>query len=269
MEYKNLTAKEKIPVLGLGTWKMGGGLIADRNNDDKYIEAISYAVKRGITHIDTAEIYGRGHAEELIAEALKTQDRKKLFITSKVSPFHLSYKGVIKACKGSLKRLKTDYLDLYLIHWPNPLASMKSTMAGFDELVSGGLIKHIGVSNFSASQLQNTQKHTKNKIVTNQVHYNLEHRNPEKEMVPYCQREKIILTAYSPLAQGGLVEGQKLETIAKKYKKTPLQVALRWLIEKPQVIVIPKASSTEHIDELFGALGWKMSEEDQDYLSAA
>ncbi len=270
MEFKTLATGGKIPALGLGTWGMGGGMTADRSNDKKYVEAITYAIKKGITHIDTAELYGHGHCEELVGQAIKKFDRKKLFITTKVSPQHLFTAGQIKkSCQNSLKRLGRDYVDLYLIHWPNPLAPMKTVMATFDELLEEGLVKNIGVSNFSLRQLQNAQKLSKNKIVTNQVHYNLLHRDPEEELLAFCQKENIILTAYTPIAKGQ-IEGQSdvLEKVAQKYHKTPIQAALRWLLEKPNVIAIPKASSPEHIDELLGSLGWKMSKVDQDLLSA-
>lgn len=269
MEFKNLTGTVKIPVLGLGTWRMGGGLTEDRSNDQKYIEAIQYAIQKEITHIDTAEAYGAGHAEELVGAAIKKFDRNKLFITTKVSPHHLSYQGILDACGRSLKRLDTTYIDLYLIHWPNPLASMKNAMKAFDQLVDESKIRFIGVSNFSVSQIKNAQKYTKNKIICDQVHYSLMTREPEEELLEFCQKEKIILTAYTPLEKGELsVAGnQALDRIAKKYGKTQTAVALRWLIEKPQVIVIPKASTREHIDEILGSLGWKLKKEDEDLLS--
>jgi len=269
MEFKNLTPRVKIPALGLGTWRMGGEIRADYSRDKEYVEAIRYAIKHGITHIDTAELYGAGHTEELVGEAIKGFSRKKLFITTKVSPHHLSFDNILAACQRSLKRLQTDYIDLYLIHWPNPLASMKNAMAALDKLVNDGLVHFIGVSNFSVRQLKNAQKYSQNKIVTNQVHYSLLHRDPEKELPPFCQKEGIILTAYSPLAVGRLTQKgfDALDRICAKYQKTPAQIALRWLIEKPNVITISKASSKEHTDELYGSLGWKMKKEDQEYLA--
>lgn len=269
MEYKNLTPKVKIPVLGLGTWGIGGGMRADYSNDKKYIEAIGYAISKGIFHIDTAEIYGAGHAEELVGEAIKNFDRSKIFLTTKVSPHHLfTSRQIVKACESSLKRLTTDYIDLYLIHWPNPLMRLKNVMATFDQLAEQKLVRFIGVSNFSIRQLKNAQKYTKNEIVANQVHYSLLHREPEKGLLHFCQQNKIILTAYTPLAEGQLARPgiKPLDEIAAKYKKTPVQVALRWLIEKPQVITIPKASTKDHIDEITGSLGWNLKKEDQKYL---
>lgn len=155
MEFKNLTSNQKISALGLGTWKMGGNFQPDRSRDREYIEAITYAIGKGITHIDTAELYGAGHAEELVGQAIKKFERKKLFITTKVSPHHLSYQGIVDACGRSLKRLNTSYIDLYLIHWPNPLTSMKNAMSAFDDLVKDKKIRYIGVSNFSVRQFQN------------------------------------------------------------------------------------------------------------------
>ena len=278
MEFKNLTSKIKIPVLGLGTWGIGGGLRVDHSRNKQEIEAIQYAVSCGITHLDTAEIYGGGQTEELIGVAIKGFDRKKIFVTTKVVPQHLFFqKQIFTAAKNSLRRLKTDYIDLYLIHWPAPFAPIKNVMAAFDKLVSEGLVKFIGVSNFSLKQLQNAQKYSKNKIVTNQVEYSLLHREPENELLPFCQKEKIILTAYTPLASGRLAQKAVpasrqgftgLDKIAAKYNKTCAQVALRWLIEKPQVIVIPKSSKKEHIDELLGSLGWKLAKEDIEYLDS-
>lgn len=269
MEYKTISGI-KIPVLGLGTWHMGGGMSADYSNDEKYIEAIRYTISKGITHIDTAEIYSAGHAEELVGEAIKKFVRKKLFITTKISPHHIFLPSqIVKSCENSLKRLQTDYIDLYLIHWPNPLAPMKKVMSTFDQLVKNGKIKNIGVSNFSVHQFQNAQKYTKHKIVCNQVRYSLADRSVENGLLQFCGKEDIILTAYTPLESGMFAKDRSdaLEAIAKKYKKTKIQVALRYLIEKPNVITIPKASSKPHIDELLGAVGWKMSKADQECLS--
>lgn len=267
MEYKEVN-ELKIPVLGLGTWHMGGGLRAEPAHDQDYISAIRYALDQDITHIDTAELYGGGHTEELVGQAIKSYDRQQLFITSKVSPHHLSYRGVLKACKSSLKRLHTDYLDLYLIHWPNPLANISRVMRAFDELVSAGKIRCLGVSNFSLKQLQRAQSLTPNPIITNQVEYSLLHQKPAKNLLPYCQKQGILLTAYTPLAHGWLAQVglSALDDICQRYHKTPVQLALRWLIDQPNVIAIPKASSVAHIDELLGSLGWHLKSPDSQLL---
>ena len=264
MEFKNLTGKVKIPALGLGTWEMGGKMSADRSNDDYHIEAIRYAIKIGITHIDTAEMYAAGHCEEIVGEAIKKADRKKLFITTKVWPIHLTHDQILRSCEESLKRLQTNYIDLYLIHWPNPQANMKEVMSTFDQLVAQKQVHHIGVSNFSLKQFKEAQKYTQNKIVTNQVEYNLFNLKPEDELLPFCQKEKVILTAYSPLAQGGLV-GKRydlIDQLSQKYKKTHIQILLRYLIDHPQVITIPKSSSKDHLDEIIGTLGWHLEKSD-------
>ena len=146
---------------------------------------------------------------------------------------------------------------------------MKKVMATFDKLVKEGLIRYAGVSNFSVRQFEEAQKYTQNKIVNNQVHYNLLHRNPEKELLGFCQKENVVLTAYTPLASGRLKTGNfpALDQIAQKYGKSAAQVVIRWLIDKQQVITIPKASSREHIDEIMGSLGWKLEKEDQKLLN--
>lgn len=253
MEYKDLTKNQRIPVLGLGTWNL-------RN-----VEAIRYAIENGITHVDTAQMYG---TESLVGEAIKMYDRNKIFITTKVSPEHLSFDQILFSAEKSLARLQTNYIDLYLIHRPNPAANMKKVMAAFDKLIKEKLIRFIGLSNFSVDQFRQAQHYTSNKIVTNQVHYNLLYREPEEELLSFCQKEKIILTAYSPLAEGRLVRGKfpNLDKIAHKYGKTLVQVALRWLIGKPQVIAIPKSSNKEHIDEIIGSLGWNLEKEEQELL---
>ena len=274
MEYKKVN-NIKIPALGLGTWHMGGTLIANHSNDAEYIEAIKRAIDRGITHIDTAELYGAGHAEELVGKVITNYDRKKLFITTKVSPNHLLTKNqVINAAKNSLRRLNTDYIDLYLVHWLPPLLyhnALKNSMSAFDQLVEEGLVRHIGVSNFSVRQVKEAQELTKNKIITNQVEYSLLNRNPETELLDFCVKEKVILTAYTPIAKGRLNnEAFKiLHEIAKKYKKTAIQVSLRYLLDKENVIAIPKMTSEAHLKEILGCLKWRLKKEDQELLKNA
>lgn len=271
MEYKKL-GTVKIPVLGIGTWNMGSGMSARSSNDKQDILAIKTAVKLGMTHIDTAELYSNGHAEELVAAAIQGFDRKKLFITSKVMSQHLRYDDVIKAAKASLKRLQTDYMDLYLIHWPSSSIPLKQTMKAMDYLVENGLTKFIGVSNFDVEEMREAQEHSQNKVVTNQVEYNLIRRNAgmvsslpvESAVLPYCQENNMFLTAYSPVDRGTLTRPgiPLLDEIAKKYNKTQAQVAINWLISKKNVITIPKTSNIEHLKDNLGAVGWKMSKED-------
>lgn len=273
MEYKTI-AGIKLPVLGIGTWDMGRvkgswHLVREKpdySNDEQCVAAIKEAIKLGMWHIDTAEMYSSGHAEEIVAAAIKDVPRKSVFITTKVLPSHLKHDELIAAAEGSLRRLQLEYVDLYLIHWLNSTSQIKEAIAAMDELVAAGKVKHIGVSNFSTKQLQLAQSYTKNKIVANQVEYNLLDRSCEKDLLPYCEEKGIILTAYSPLAQGKLLKNKTLDSIAAKYGKTPAQVALNWLISKKNVITIPKAGSVEHVRENTGAVGWKLSKDDLEVI---
>ncbi len=276
MEYKNLTDEVKIPVIGLGTWSMGGGMVKNTINDEGDITAIRFAIELGMTHIDTAEMYGDGHCEELVGIAIKDFDRENLFITTKVLPEHLRYKDVISAAQRSLSRLETNYIDLYLIHWPNPGIPLEETMRAMDYLVEQKITRFIGVSNFGIRDIKESQKYSKNKIVANQIEYNLLVRNRgsltnsmESDINPYCYENDILIIAYEPLAKGKLIKQKYriLDEIASKYNKTQAQIALNWLISQMNVITIPKSSNLEHIEENLGALGWRMKEEDINKLS--
>lgn len=276
MEFKNLSNNIKIPVIGLGTWTIGGGDEADTTYDKENISAIKTAIKLGITHIDNAEAYAQGHSEELVGRAIVGLDRKSLFITSKVSPEHLSYDNLLASAKGSLQRLNTDYIDLYLIHAPNPDIPIQETMKAMDFLVEQKLVRCIGVSNFSVDQIKEAQKYTKNKIVANQIEYNLLVRdkgrvteNMESEIIPYCQENNIFIIAWRPLARGKLAKpGFKiLDELADKYHKTQAQIAINWLISKKGIVVISKSTKVEHLEKNLGAIGWKLRQEDTDRLN--
>ncbi len=258
-----------IPVLGLGTWGFGGEYGRSESKDEKDIESIRNAIDLGFTHIDGAEMYGHGHTEELIGRAIRGRYREKLFITSKVWKDDLSYDNVICACEKSLKRVGTDYFDLYLVHAWNKDYPLKKTMEAMDVLVEEKLVKHIGVSNFFTSSLKEAQSYSRNKIVTNQVDYSLLVRDAEKELLPYCQAQDIILTAYTPLSRGKLATpGFKvLDEIAKKYGKTQAQIAINWLISHKNVITIPKSGNIEHLKENLGGIGWRMDRLDIERLN--
>lgn len=271
MEFKNLTEDVQIPALGLGTWGMGGKEEKDTTYDKENVLAIKTAIKLGITHIDTAEFYGNGHAEELVGEAIKEFNRKDLFITTKVKGENLSYEDVISAAKRSLKRLGTNYIDLYLIHWPNPDIPLKETMKAMDYLVKEKLVRFIGVSNFSVEEMKEAQKHSENKIVANQIEYNLLVRDKglfsedmESEILPYCQEKDILFIAWRPLALGQLAKPglPLLDDLARKYNKTQAQIAINWLVSKKNVITIPKATGIEHLKENLGSIGWKLEQKD-------
>ncbi|MBI2176538.1 aldo/keto reductase [Candidatus Woesearchaeota archaeon] len=269
MECKTI-AGIKLPAIGIGTWNMGRakGPVerADYSNDEQCILAIKKAIKLGMWHIDTAEMYSSGHTEEIVGAAIKDIPRKKVFVTTKVLPLHLKHNDLIAAAEESLKRLQLEYVDLYLIHWVNLTSQIREAIAAMDELVESGSVKHIGVSNFSTKQLQLAQSFTKNKIVTNQVEYSLLDRSCEKELLPYCQENDVALTAYTPLAEGKILKNKTLAAVAEKHSKTPAQVALNWLISKKNVIAIPKAATMEHVRENAGAVGWKLNREDTEML---
>lgn len=258
---KKLKDGFEMPEFGIGTWQMGGKEVRNPQNDDKKdITAIQEAIRLGVTHIDTAESYADGYAETLTGKAVDGYDKSELFIVSKVRPEHLKYGDVLRSCEASLRRLKTDYLDLYLIHSPNPEISIEETLKAMDELVREGLVKNIGVSNFRTERLKKAQKHTNNKLVVNQVYYNLVIREPEHEgLLRYCQENDVLLEAYRPVEKGALLvqPAPVLDRLAKKYDKTPAQIAINWL---------SKTSTIEHLKENLGAIGWQMDNGDVERL---
>jgi diketogulonate reductase-like aldo/keto reductase len=269
---------ESVAVIGLGTWNMGGRESPDYRDDERLIEAIRYAVELGMNHIDTAEMYAAGHAEELVGEAVKQFSRDEVFIATKVWPSNLRYEDVIRSCRRSLERLQLKYVDLYMVHWPNPRIPLQETMKAMEKLVKDGLIRYIGVSNFDVELLEEAMNALKREeIVANQVEYSLEAREVERELIPFCERNGITVTAYTPLGKGRIPaeaasnkpRGKILAEMAQRYGKTPVQIALNWVIWGPNVITIPKAARKEHLEENAGAAGWRLTEEDYKRLSAA
>jgi len=267
---KKLKSGFEMPVFGLGTWEMGGRMTRDFENDDKRdIAAIRKAIELGVTHIDTAESYADGHSETLVGEAIAGLDRSKLFLVSKVRKDNLKYEDLLKSCKATLVRMKTDYLDLYLIHSPSPDVPIEDTFRAMDKLVENGLVKNIGVSNFRTERLKEAQKHTKNKIVANQVYYNLIMREPEHEgLLDYCQKNDVFLEAYRPVEKGAVLKDVApiLSEMAAKYHKTPAQIAINWLISQGNVVTIAKTSNAAHLEENLGAVGWQMDKSDVERL---
>jgi diketogulonate reductase-like aldo/keto reductase len=256
--------KGVIPIFGLGTWLMGGAEQKDTSFDKENIQIIRSAIKLGITHIDTAESYGDGYTEELVGKAIKGIEREKLFIVSKVKRKNLHYNDVISAAKRSMKRMGIDYIDLYLIHWPDPCIPLKETMKAMDYLIKENLVRYIGVSNFSVPLLKEAKKYSENKIITNQIEYNLLKREAEYELLPYCQKNDIILTAYRCLALGQLAKpGYKiLDDLANKYDKTQAQISINWVLSHKNVIPIVKTNSIKHLKENIGSIGWKIKRDD-------
>ncbi|HKM76313.1 MAG TPA: aldo/keto reductase [Candidatus Bathyarchaeia archaeon] len=276
MEFKTLgTTGVQIPVLGLGTWGIGGLMSSNSENDEIGIQAIRLGLDLGMRFVDTAEMYGRGHSEEVVAEATKDQ-RESIFLATKVSAEHLAYDDVLRSCQASLKRLQTRYLDLYQVHWPNTRMPLSETMKAMEHLVDEGKVRHIGVSNFSVRQLSEAQEGlSKIRIVSNQVEYSLTDRSIERDLLPFAEKEKITIIAYSPLARGqipGQAHGDRwkiLDQIARITCKTRSQVALNWLLLKPPVVAIPKASNLDHLRENSGSVGWSLTEEQEKRLDEA
>ena len=265
MEFRELgKTGVQLPEIGLGTWQYSGGL-----------EPLRKGVSLGAILIDTAEMYG---TEEVVGEAVKGQ-RQQVFIATKVLGNHLRYDEVLRAAENSLKRLGTDYIDLYQIHWPDPGVPLKETMRAMEMLVDAGKVKFIGVSNFYLKNLEEAQAcMTKYKIVSNQVKYSLLNRSIEEDTLAYCQENNITVIAYSPLDKGGLTSRplirnraaiSVLQRIALETGKTLAQVALNWCISNPNVIAIPKSDNVERVVENCQASGWRLSAKQAQTLNQA
>jgi diketogulonate reductase-like aldo/keto reductase len=251
---------EKIPALGLGTFGMGGIFSPDHGGDRKAVELLRKAIGMGYTLIDTAEMYGGGHSEELVGEAIKGMDRGKLFIVSKVPPEHAHFIPLINSAKKSMERLGTT-IDLYLIHMP-PRCALKETIRGLEKVVDMGIARHIGVSNFGeALTLEALQLSKKHEIVVNQSELNLAEQN--LKLLDLCQEVGVTFMAYRPLGQGDLFKHPKwkeLKKIGKKHRKTAVQTALRWVLDTDAVTIV-KSSNLKHLKENLGSLGWELGEE--------
>ena len=219
-----------------------------------------------MTHIDTAEMYGNGHVEELVAEAI-AERREEVFLVSKVLPSNASYEGTLKACERSLKRLKTDWLDMYLLHWPSSHPIIE-TVRAMEKLVAEGLVRFIGVSNFDLEELWKAEAALKNERMTcNQVLYHLQDRGIERRLLPYCTEREIAVVGYAPFGHGNFpsprsVGGRVLAEIAKRHDRTPRQVALNFLTSYHCVFTIPKTAHPERVKENSGGVGWKLTSDE-------
>ncbi len=239
-----LPAGETVPALGLGTWHMG-----ERGRDAaKEVAALSRGLDLGMTLIDTAEMYGRGGAERVVAQAIAGR-RDEVFIVSKVLPYNASRRGTIKACEDSLRRLSANVIDLYLLHWPGP-HQLADTVAAFEQLQQQGKIRHWVVSNFDLTDMQDLHAVPGgDRCQTNQVIYNLSRRGVEWDLTSWCVRQDMPIMAYSPLEQGRIANIDALRTVAVRHGVQPLQVALAWVLRRDGVIAIPKTSTIEHVEQ--------------------
>ena len=263
MEQKPLgNTGEMVPEIGVGVWRYGGG-----------VEPLRHAISLGAALIDTAEAYG---TEKVVGEAIKGT-RDKVFVASKVSGNHLRHDEVLKAAEASLKRLDIACIDLYQIHWPNSLVPIEETIGAMETLVDRGMVRHIGVSNFSTVELREAQAAArKYPVVSNQVLYNLNRREIEGELLPYCQENQVTVIAYTPLDSGRLARNSRsssdparmkvLELVAAQTQKTLAQVALNWCIHPPGIITIPKSDKTSRVTENCDASGWRLSADQKKLL---
>ncbi|MEO8101665.1 MAG: aldo/keto reductase [Betaproteobacteria bacterium] len=256
-----------VARLGLGTWRMGEARLARKDE----AAVLRHAVGRGITLIDTAEMYGDGGAEEVVGDALRGlgSARDQLFLVSKVYPWNASRRGTVEACERSLTRMGVDRIDLYLLHWrgEHPLAD---TVAAFEKLKRDGKIGHWGVSNFDTGDMRELDavENGRNAVV-NQVYYNLAKRWPEATLLPWQRERGIATMAYSPLDQGALPAHKVLAPIAARHGVAPAQIALAWLLRAEDVIAIPKTSRIEGVDEIVGAPRIALQAEDMELLHRA
>lgn len=254
-----LQGGQQVPLMGLGTWRMG----EDPRKKARELDAVRRAFQIGYRLIDTAEMYGEGGAERIvgkaIAAALLAGDvrREDLFVVSKVYPHNASERGVVAACTRSLERLGLDYIDLYLLHWPgnHPLVS---TIAGFEALKGQGKIRHWGVSNFDVADMEqlwalNTPRHRAVACCTNQVYYSPSQRGIEFALLPLMQSHRMPVMAYSPTDQGKLANDAVLRKIGERHRCSAVQIALAWVLSHPNVIAIPKAVDETHLQENYAA----------------
>ncbi len=253
-----------VPALGQGTWRMG----EDRGRRQAEIAALQLGLDLGITLIDTAEMYGEGGAEEMIGQALEGR-RAGVFLVSKFYPHHADRRGVAQACHNSLKRLRTDYLDLYLLHWRGS-TPFEETLDALQSLRASGDIRDYGVSNLDQAEMEEAVAVPGGDgIATDQVLYNLSRRGIEWDLLPWCRRRSMPVMAYSPIEQGRILDNARLRAVAARHHAAPAQAALAWLLRQPDLIVIPKASNPEHVRENFGALNVNLTEEDLKDLDRA
>lgn len=244
-----LPSGERVPVFGMGTWRMA----ESRSGRAQEIATLRLGIERGATLIDTAEMYGDGRAEQLVGDAIAGR-RDEVFLVSKIYPHNADARGVPRACERSLRRLGTDRIDLYLLHWRGAVA-LEETLEAFAGLQRQGKIRCYGVSNFDLSDMRElAQLPTGRTVQTDQVLYNLARRGLEWDLGPWLREQRMPIMAYSPVEEGRLLQDPRLVELARRYERTPAQVALAWLHAQDQVIAIPKTGRRERLLENLAAL---------------
>ena len=244
-----------MPVLGMGTWRMG----EDRRRRADEVEALQAGIDLGLTLIDTAEMYGEGAAEQIVGEAIAGR-RDEVFLVSKVYPQNAGRRGLPAACERSLRRLGTDYLDVYLLHWRGSIP-LAETFEAFLALREQGKIRDFGVSNFDVDDMEEARRYDRGLTATDQVLYNLMKRGIEIDLLPWCRRQQIIM-AYSPFQEGKLLTKPALKIVAARHEATPAQIALAWLLHQDSVATIPKSSRRERVEENRRALDIRLTRDD-------
>ncbi len=273
MLYKKLgNTQAEVSAVGLGTIGAGSQKNATPEGIKTRLEVLRRGIEMGITFLDTGEDYEDGHAEELLGKAIQGS-RDKVCISSKFKPAHNSFAGVQSAIEGSMKRLNTDYIDLYQVQWPNPSIPIAETMSALSALIKQGKIRFAGVCNFTLNQLKEAQTVFQGKIVSIQTEYNLQNRSIETELWPYCQRNDVTVIAYNLFSQGSLdfnkTERNTLTALAEKYGATISQIIINWVISKPQVIALTNTMSLEHLKENTGATAFRMTTADTEAVGRA
>jgi diketogulonate reductase-like aldo/keto reductase len=258
-----LPSGDTVPVLGQGTWHMG----EQRRRRPDEVRALQFGIELGMTLIDTAEMYADGGAEEVVGEALRGR-RDAVFLVSKVLPSHASRTATIAACEASLRRLGTDRIDLYLLHWRGGYA-LEDTVTGFEALLSAGKIRSWGVSNFDVDDMEELVAAGGGAVAANQVLYNLARRGIEHDLLPWSERHTVPVMAYSPIEQGRLLDNPALRGIAGEHGATPAQIALAFVLARPGVIAIPKSSSAAHLRDNAAAAEIALTADDHRALDAA
>jgi len=244
-----------IPVISQG---VGGG---SDYSDDERIKSIEYGIDLGMNFIDTAEAYEDGHSEELLGKAIQGK-REDVYVATKVSPENCRYSQVLKAIDRSLKRLRTDYIDLYQIHWPNPAIPLEETLKAFEEIMASGKIKKVGLSNFSLDDFIKAQKIFDGKIFSNQVEYNISERSIESDFIPYSKNNHIPILAYNPLYLGSRSVRNILSKLSERYEKTPFQIIINFLVQNTNIIILQGARSFEHIKQNAEAIDFEFDDTD-------
>ena len=265
-----LPSGRPIPVLGQGTWTMGEN--SSRRKEE--IAALRLGLDLGMTLIDTAEMYGEGGAEEVAGEAIQDRPRSEVFIVSKVYPHNATRRGAVEACARSLRRLKVEYIDLYLLHWRGNVP-LQETLEAFQFLKDEGSIRDYGVSNLDVDDMEEAYALPRaDEIATNQVLYNLAHRGIEWELLPWCRKRRIPIMAYSPLGSDATEQRRMLgqtnvKKVAARHDATAAQIALAWLLRHPDLVVIPKAGKPEHIRDNRAAHDIELTDRDLKELDQA